>query len=524
MTESVCHSAPGASNSCALSTAPDRLSKLLPCLLVTIVALVIAGWHLDRSYWNDEAWGVDSAMQPNLLQVWQVTIEKQQPGPPGFLAMLHLAEQGRFLGPWVFRVPAILSGLLLVFSAASLVRQMSGFHSLGWFVSLVLLANPFVQRYLTESKQYMTDAAFTIALIVATRAWIASASRRAMIAWTLLATLGVTLSFSFWFTVAATGPFLLLTWLKRGDRQQLARVIIAGTLTAISGGIVYFTYAKPISAGMGGLGIWEGSYLAHDGRMFGQLWEFWSGFLGGSWLPYSLPGNVILAAALAGLVLWMRRDPVTGIAVVATLLVTVAANLAGRWPMVVRVNLTIIILLHLACMAGPLCIVSWLVDRPRKRALQGGAQPQRLLPALENTGLAATILLAAATLYMSRSLEHEPCNIHALMRETAARAGSGDQVILDWATRVHQELFHVPIHAKVVHFDWTDRATVATDYGSLIRAHGGRTLVLSSMDNHDRTAVWEILAKSLADQGKLERIWSDQSRRVPVAIYEYRPK
>lgn len=502
---------------------PQSAIDWLGAAILIITVLVLAGWQLDRSYWNDEAWGVDSATQPNLLRVWQVTIEKQQPGPPGFLALLHLAEQVRFLGPWVFRAPAILSGLLLVFCAAALVRQMSSFKSMGLLAGLVLLANPFVQRYLTESKQYMTDGALTVALIVATRAWITAGSSRAMIAWTLLATLGVTLSFAFWFTVAATGPMLFFYWLKRRNRQQLLRVAIAGLLTAISASIVYFTYAKPIASGMGQLGIWDGSYLAHDGRFFGQLWDFWSQFLGGSWIPYSLPGPMILAAAMVGLGLWIRREPITGIAVIATLLVTIAANLVRQWPMVVRVNMTIIVLLHLACMAIPLCLAGWLADRMRKQHSVNNS-PHRFLPFIDNLGVFAALLLASATLYMSRSFEHEPCNIHALMRETAARAGSGDQVILDWATRVHQELFHVPMQAKVVHFDWTDGDTVATDYGPMLRAHRGRTFILSSMDNHDRQGVWNILAKSLAEQGSLERIWSDQSRRVAVAIYEFKPK
>ena len=500
----------------------DRCAMILGCTVAAMVALVIAGWHLDRSYWNDEAWGVDFAMQPSLFKVWQAAKDLQLPGAPGYLALLHGADQVRGMGSWVYRIPSIAAGLAMVLVAVAIARQWCQSWALACTAGLLLLASPFVQRYFTEAKQYIGDAAFTLSIILATRWWIVSSQKQAAVMWAILAAVGVTMSFAFWYAVAGTGLLLLIVWLRRRDRQQLIRVMAAGAVAAVSGAVVYFGYARAATSGQSGMDFWQVYFLSKDLRMFSQLWNHCSYFLTGSWWPYDVPGGAMLVVSLLGLGIWCWRDPITGAAAILTLLATFVASLVGLWPMVIRVNLAVIVILNLAWMAVPLGLAGWLLGVLRKKLATRQEQGRRFDSAVQIVALTAAFVLAGVVLYMSRSLEHEMSNVRSLLQEVARRTGPQDQVILDWAARVNFTLEPTAITGTITSRDWPDKETVGQDLGSLIRSYPGRSFLVTSIDNHERVTVWEILARSLADVGTLEKVWTDQSRRLAVSIYEFR--
>jgi len=515
------------------TSTPDLASRRavsLPsalALLVTLAAaLILAGWQLDRTYWNDEAWGVDFASRSNLLEVWRDSIAQQLPGAPGYLAMLHAAEQVHDGRPWVYRVPTIAAGILMLFAVVVITRRWASSWIIAGMVAVVLLANPFIQQYFAEAKQYMGDAAFTLALFAATRWWMTTGKGAAAVVWTTIAALGVTMSFGFWFALAACGPLVLVVWVKRRDRTQVIRTAIAGVISGGAGAAVYFLYARAVASGQGGMGFWQQFFWPRDLGLFASLWNDWSGFLQGSWVPYSVPGAAMLAVAFIGLAVWLWRDPVTGAAAVLTLLITIAANLAQRWPMAIRVNLPVVIVLHLACAAIPLTIVGVLMDRKAGRLkppCPSASAP--CFPRFEWISLLALVALTATTLYKSRDFTHDTANIRPLLAETARRGEAGDQVILDWAAKVNQRLEPAPIQGTVLSVDWTNDATLEADYGAVIRPHrAGRTFVVSTIVNHERAAVWDRLGESLRDAGTFEKVWSDKSRRVEVAIYMFTPR
>jgi hypothetical protein len=152
-------------------------------------------------------------------------------------------------------------------------------------------------------------------------------------------------------------------------------------------------------------------------------------------------------------------------------------------------------------------------------------QTQAIAPLWSYLGLGAVFIAAGTSLWISRDLVHEPCNIRPLLAEVARLAEPGDLVILDWASDVNQRIDPAPIKGKVHGGGWTNSNTVVDDYGSLMLAnHTGNSWVVSSLDNHERTPVWKVLGDALSPQGNWSQVWINKDRQVPAAIYKFEPK
>ena len=492
-------------------------------LAVIAATALMSSWHLDRTYWNDEAWGIDFALQPTMGKTLQAAVDMQLPGAPGYLIALHLSGKVQSAWPWIFHVPSIVLGLLLMAILALQAQRLTGNLAAACVAPALLLACPFLQRYITEAKQYSADAAFTTGIIVLTAAWLRAPGAAIAALFAVFAALGVTMSFACWFALPPAFVALGAAWWKKKDKAELIRIAIAGIFLALVGALVYFGYAKRAASGQGDMGFWQSYFLPRNLSMPKALWDHWVVFFTAAWQPYSVPPAAMLAVSLAGLGVWVWRDRVTGGVAVGTILVTILASAASVWPMAVRTNLAIVVILHMALFAIPCSVLGWWLKR-KSHADSPGTKPT-WLTWLSYGGLAATVIGVAVSLAISRGLKHEPSNIRTLLKQAASMAGPDDLVILDWAADVNQRIEPAPIRGKLHSGGWTNMETVVADYGSLMLAHKqGKSWLVSSMDNHEREWVWTGLAAALAPHGSWTKAWASHDRRIPIAIYRFEPR
>ncbi len=498
-------------------------------LAVIAATALMSSWHLDRTYWNDEAWGIDFALQPTMSKTLQAAVDMQLPGAPGYLIALHLSGKVQSAWPWVFHVPSIVLGLMLMALLALQAQRFTGNLAVACVVPALLLACPFLQRYITEAKQYSADAAFTTGIIVFTAAWLRTPGAAMTALFTVWAALGVTMSFACWFALPPAFLVLGAAWLKKKDKAELIRIAVAGILVAAVGALVYFGYAKRAASGQGDMGFWQSYFLPRDLSMPKALWNHWIVFFTAAWQPYPVPPAAMLVVSLVGLGVWVWRDRVTGSVAVGTLLVTILASVAGVWPMAVRTNLAIVVILHVALFAIPCSVLGWWLRRGPGAVAPNVTSKSSAPPAraswLAYGGLAASVFGLVVSLAISRGLKHEPSNIRALLAQIASVAGPDDLVILDWAADVNQRIEPAPIRGKLHNGGWTNMETVVADYGSLMLAHKqGKSWLVSSMDNHEREWVWTGLAAALTPHGSWSKAWASHDRRIPIAIYLFEPR
>lgn len=503
-----------------------RWAGRVAMLVVVAATALMSSWHLDRTYWNDEAWGIDFALQPTMGKTLQAAVDMQLPGAPGYLIALHGAGKVQSAWPWVFHIPSIVLGLLLMAILALQAQRFTGNLPLACAVPALLLACPFLQRYITEAKQYSADAAFTTGIIVLTAAWLRRPGAAMTALFTVWAALGVTMSFACWFALPPAFLTLAAAWWKKKDKAELIRIGVAGVALALVGALAYFGYARRAASGQGDMGFWQSYFLPRDLAMPKALWNHWTVFFTAAWQPYSVPPAIMLGVSLAGLGVWVWRDRVTGGVAVGTLLVTILASMASVWPMAVRTNLAIVVILHLAIFAIPCSMLGWWLGRKSGAMASPPGSNNPDPPARTSWpaygGLAATVVAAALSLAISRGLKHEPSNIRALLAKIATMAGPDDLVILDWAAEVNQRIEPAAIQGRIHSGGWTNMDTVVADYGSLMLGHRpGRSWLVSSMDNHEREWVWTGLAAALTPHGSWTKAWASHDRRIPIAIYVF---
>jgi hypothetical protein len=513
-----------------MSPPDSRISlfELLVLLVMLIAGLAVLLPHVQRSVFYDEAWVIEAAIAPSVTEGWAVLLHDKSPAGAGYTAMLH--ELAVLSPPSI----GLSRAAHMVFALAAVLLAMKlahAWHPSGWAMivpAALLLAMPMFQRYGTEVKQYIVEAALTLGLIVAAQAWLAGPAakrRRAGWCWFILALLAVLMTFAGWFSVAGTGGVVFLAWLMRGEKAQLRRTMAMGTAIAAVAAVMHTQYNKHISGSSILEGYWTDYYLPLSGQWPAKLGDMLTKLFSDCWYRYErLPGRAMLIAAVIGFIAWIRRRPASGVAALAVVLVTLAASTARLWPLNLRVNLHLLVILHLAVAAGPVVFVSWLAGKIRRARANGSERPPARA-AWAVLSVMGALFVAGLLWRESRGASYEVESNGRLLDEVAKAAVPGDIVILLPAAAISQRLAPRAIAGLMRTAPWPAKATIVRDVMPL--AGTLRRPVLIAVSHHKPAsgvpeAVAE-LGQAFSPFGRFSQQRFEGDDAGGVAIYRFEP-
>lgn len=496
----------------------------------------VAAFHVGRSAFYDEAWVVQFARSSTLRESLGWAIRDRQPVAAGYLAVMHLLAKVTDEHLWLFRMPSVAAAAMVLLMTGWLAGRWCRVPALGWAACLFLLACPLFQRYATEIKQYLPAAAISVGLLIAADQW--ASTRRGMIgvAWLALAVMGLLLAFSTWFAVAGTGITLFVVWAYRRDRSRIAQTVAFGAVVAVVGATVHLAFNRHISGSSSLKQYWADQFLPLDWSWPAAAWQMGDGLFEQAWYRYAVPGDLFMALALGGWFAWLWREPVAASAVAAVVGGTLAANLAGIWPLGVRINLTLVVLGHLCVLAGPMVLGGKLVQMwltPRADREEEGRAERRLLSGeatglgvrkgyriLQGLGFAATLVLVVATVHETRGADYEAADVDRLLGELAQRTEPDDLLVMTTAAHVNQTVCGPSLRGTIVPAPWPEQGRMWALYVPLIRHHQrGKVWFAAGHHNPPMEEKWKELVNALSPHGRIERVWSGKN----VALYCFKP-
>ena len=536
-------------------------------LSITAVLICLVGivaYHIDRSAFYDEAWVVQFARASTLSESLSLAIHDRQPIAMGYLSVMHTLTYIVDGHLWPYRLPSVVAATAIVLITAWQADRWSRIPGLGWgwLACLFLLACPLFQRYATEIKQYLPAAAVSLGLVVATECWTNHPSRIAVWSWFFLAIAAVVTAFATWFTLAGTGMVLFLTWVLRiywnriaiqpssvqpedvhkvnllsCYKIQIRLTVMIGLAILVLAAFVHLGFNRHLSGSSVLQEYWADQFLPNDLSWPIAAWHMGANLFEQAWYRYTVPGQLMMALAVAGWLAWLWRQPVAAWAVMATVGVTLAANTAGLWPLGIRINLTLVVLAHLCVLAGPTVILGWIFyqwlqscsieDQLNTKidTIAGQSPSQELVhPKTRNLaqwlGLAATLMLVTATLYETQGADYETANVGGLIQELARHSAPDDLILMTTAAFVNREVTKTQLGVDPVLAPWPQEGAMTRLYLPLIQQHQrGRVWFAAGHHNASLETKWNELGQALSPYGRFEKYWSGKN----TALYCFEP-
>lgn len=397
----------------------------VPLLSMACIGLVVAGLvlrlaqlRLERGFWLDEAWlahaleAFDPAMPARALPHHQVA-------PLAFLYLTRGAVQTLGTAEWVHRLLPFVASCLLLLVWWPLFRRVLQPIALLFSLALIVLSSPLL-HYAAEFKPYGVDACVTAVLLgLALRTL--EPTRRDQVGDAALVVAGglaPLLSFTAPFVLAACGLALAEAWLRTRDPRTLR---VAACCAVMWGACYLALYAGYVSPQRGDpyldafwqrwfapWRLWTTPVLNWYGEMTAAVFEYWFGSF--------CAGLAFILGILGSLQLLRRKRPL-GIVVITVPVLTLAASLAGVYPLKDRLLLFVLPLVVIAVASGVQTV--WdLAGRPA-RSLAFAIVATLLIP----PGFAAW---QASRYPLSR---HDP---RPLLATVVAQARPGDVLYVQW--------------------------------------------------------------------------------------------
>jgi hypothetical protein len=522
----------------------NELSSKYSLLLSFAAGLILIGtagtviyWHIDRAAWFDESWVLEYAYQPTVTGGLTMAVETARPVPLGYHTLIHVVGGLGGHQIWPCRLVAAMFGVGMLVVIGLAMGRLANSYPMGFAGALVFLACPMFQRYLTEVKQFMPSAAMSVFLVFAAQWWVWSKRTAAVCAWLAAALGAILVSYGAWFAVVGSGLVIASVWLFQREWHELKRTIMVGAVPAAAAAAVYLGFARLIASDSSMQNRWADRFVPFAASFMIDLFTHFSGLIEQAWYLYELPGWVGILAALTGWGLWCKRQPVAGLSVLATFVMAVVANFFQVWPMILRVNLYLLVLLHLAIVAGAMSGLCWVKHRlcqgerddagsakkstDSQTAKSAAGSPHWTRRGLMDlSGLVLTLMLAAGVLHESLSFDFTVAEIDKLLDQVAMQAGTEDLVILDDASYFNQHQSPRPIHGKVVRCPSPAQDRVVGDYLPYIENRTtGRVWIGVGHWNSDIASNWQQLDDALSQRGRVEQYWAGKR----VMLYRFTP-
>ena len=231
--------------------------RVVSAIIAFGIVVRVAQYLGNHPLWVDEAMLALNIVHKSPFELLG-RLEYEQAAPVGFLLVESVLVRALGNSEYVLRLFPLLGGVVSLFLFYAVARRMLSGQGLIAAVALFSIS-PILVRYSAELKQYSTDVAIALAVLLAAFLWSESHSRPIVKA--LL--LGISGSICIWFShtsvfmLAALGIGLTYELVKSGQYRELAFLTLAGVSWLVSFGL---NYQIALHA------------LAHDPSYF----EYWS--------------------------------------------------------------------------------------------------------------------------------------------------------------------------------------------------------------------------------------------------------
>lgn len=264
-------------------------------------------WLLDRSLWLDEALLATNVVERSYGGLLD-PLGGQQGAPVGYLWLLRAIVDVAGPGERWLRLPALVGGLaVLVLTPAVLRRLWSA--RVAAVATVSVAAAPGLVRYSAEVKQYSTDVAVVLVLVLLYLRTRGEPDRTGLAAFGLAGALALWCAHPAPLVLAGLGLLLLVDALRPGDRDvgagvvgvdlsRLVPVALVGLAWAVSAAVLYVVSLRDLTENEFLTSYWAQGFPARGFEPTGLgawWWDNTVDLLGehaGLWLP------VLASAAL----------------------------------------------------------------------------------------------------------------------------------------------------------------------------------------------------------------------------------
>lgn len=310
-------------------------------LLLIGALLRIRQYLTGRSLWVDEAMLALNVVNRGFAGMFQ-PLDYDQGAPIGFLGVEKLFHIILGKNEFALRLFPLLVGLLSLGLFYLLLRRTT--NGAGLLTALALFAfNPRLVYYSSEVKQYIVDAAVTIALLLIAAPLFDPSPRKKEVAWlTLAGLLALWFSHPALFVLAGIGLTLLILALQRRDLVALRGFLGMGTLWLLNLGLLYFLILKDLNQNAYMREYWQGAFLplppwSDPGWLLRNLNE-------NIGIQFGMPYGILLVFVLmlAGWAVLFRDRRSYALAFAWILLVTLTASALQLYPVFERMILFLV--------------------------------------------------------------------------------------------------------------------------------------------------------------------------------------
>jgi 4-amino-4-deoxy-L-arabinose transferase-like glycosyltransferase len=381
-----------------------------------------------RSLWLDEALVSMNVVQRGFGGLTH-PLDYQQAAPVGWLWAQRATVTILGVNEYSLRLLPLVAGLVSLLLVGYLAERLIGRWAAAAATWLVALS-PSAVRYSTEVKQYSSDMAVALILLLLAAALSRGPrpARTFLLAWALVGAVAIWMSHPAVLVLGAETAALGVTYLFRGAWRDALRLVVASTawLAALLGDwLVSLRHVRanpfltaqwtaglaPHGVGLGGFARWTGRVLVNAAADPGH------------WTP-GLVGAVAVAAGGVAIAAGLRR-PTAALLIVGPVGAGFAAAALGLYPLKGRLALYVVPL-------GALCLSGFVevAARTAGRSPVAWLNPLAMLGAL--CGAAALALAVGPALAVGR-VARQPltiAEIRPVMERVRRQLRNGDSVVV----------------------------------------------------------------------------------------------
>lgn len=333
----------------------ESITKYLwPTLLGLSLLCRLAVYWQNRSLFLDEA-NLARNIAERSFAGFFTPLDYQQYAPPLFLVLEKISYGLAGASEWALRFWPLVMGGLALYGFYLILRKTVGTDLPALFVFYLFAFSQVYIRYGTELKQYSTDMAVSVGLLLAALEY-PPLKNRGIRRWILLGSIAVWLSMPSIFLLAGIGLYFLCRYYSGEPSVKLSRLLLMGGMWLLQFGIYFFLILSS--------DLQKTELLRYHQPYFWPLWpDEWAdwqqiGFLSKSLLStligHTFPAIVlgVIGLGSGGITLWRRQEKGRLLLLIVPVLLSLFASGLGRYSLIERLSLFLMPLLGLLTALG----------------------------------------------------------------------------------------------------------------------------------------------------------------------------
>ena len=221
------------------------ISVLLSLVFLTLGITLRLWYYLDaRSLFIDEANLALNISELPYHRFFQPLLYDQY-APPLFMVFSKGAVQLLGNHEWALRLWPLIGGILILFTFLRLNKKLHLATAICWFPLAMAALSPFLLRFATELKQYSTDGALALGIILlALELPPEKMKNRHYWIWAFAGALSLWLSMPVVFLLCGVGTYYFYHFIRQRNGKALFVLSLVGAVWALSFAVLYITVLK----------------------------------------------------------------------------------------------------------------------------------------------------------------------------------------------------------------------------------------------------------------------------------------